>query len=164
MDAPQSTAETPDHDIERNKDVAALSYAWVLSVIMLVLRWKSPFVRFHARQGIVLFVISLLLWPIPVIGQIAEVPVLFLAIFGFVMAAQGKRVDVPLIGPLCRGEWSMVRQSWRAFVEQVAALFSKESTPSAPPPSAPTIPTVPSVPTVPSAPPSPPSPPSSPQL
>ena len=54
-------------DIKKNADIAALSYLWVFSLVIFLARRDSPFVRMHAKQGVTLFVLSLLLWPIPIL-------------------------------------------------------------------------------------------------
>jgi len=45
-----------DKDVQDNKIMAALSYIWIVSVLMLLMKKDSPFVQQHARQGFVLFV------------------------------------------------------------------------------------------------------------
>ena len=42
---PTPATPGPDTDIEQNKDMAALSYAWILSVIIFFARKDSPFTR-----------------------------------------------------------------------------------------------------------------------
>lgn len=124
-------------DIEQNKDIAAFSYLWIMSVIVYLLKRKSPFVRFHAKQAMVLFVLSIVVWLIPVVNGILELGVLALMVIGFLHAAQGERKDVPIIGPLSRGEISM-RQAWKQLVDMVAHAWKsvrgngKKSSPEPP--------------------------------
>lgn len=147
-----------DSDIADNKDIAALGYMWVLSVFVYFYRKNSPFVRHHARQGIVLFILSILLWSIPVAGRFLELGVLALVIMGFLNAAQGKYAPLPLVYALSHGDIKMLRQSWKTVVDAIVSLWhrirshkaapsvkvsvettpsSASSTPPSPPPPAP---------------------------
>jgi len=83
-----------------NKNVlAALSYLWALCLIPL-LGSKDEFVKFHARQGFVLFVIevvlTLVIW-IPVIGFLLGLVVGIVAIIGFIKALNGGRWEIPYV-------------------------------------------------------------------
>jgi uncharacterized membrane protein len=91
-------------DVEKNKDLAAFSYVWVMSVFIFIMKKDSPFIRFHAQQAMVLFALSVVVWFIPVVGQLLELLVLAGMVLGFLSAAQGQWRDVPLIGPLSRRE------------------------------------------------------------
>lgn len=87
-----------DIDIEKNKDVAAFSYVWVMSVIVYIARRDSAFVRFHARQAMILFVLSIPIWFIPYLGRYLELLILGEAVLGFMAAAQGEWKQLPLVG------------------------------------------------------------------
>jgi len=108
---------TPEQqaDIERNKDVAAMSYLWILSVVVMYARKDSPFIQYHAKQGLWLFLISIPVWIIPGIGHYLEFIVLAGMIIGFLNAAQGKMHDVPVIGDLAKGTLTL-RDIWRKVV------------------------------------------------
>ncbi len=108
-------------DVRLNKDLAALSYVSVLSVVLYILRRDSPFVRFHSKQAMVLFVVSLAVWFIPWIGRFLELIVLAGMVLGFLAAAQGEWKNVPFVGPLSRGEASL-RDTWRQMAQTIAAL------------------------------------------
>ncbi len=110
----------PLDDVEENKDIAALSYAWILSLVVFFTRRDSPFVRFHAKQGVVLFVLSIAFWMVPFAGRFLELAVLALCALGFINAAQGKWKDLPLIGAAARGDWKAVRESWKSVVHNIA--------------------------------------------
>ena len=96
--------EKPLDDVEENKDMAALSYAWILSLVVFFTRRQSPFVRFHAKQGIILFILSIIFWMIPFIGKMLELIVLAFCAFGFIAAAQGQWKELPFIGAMARGD------------------------------------------------------------
>src|SRR4030042_3154861 len=81
-----------------DKIIAAISYIWILFFIPLFLKKDSQFCQFHAKQGLVLFVASILLWiinVIPFLGQIifffGGITLLILAILGFINAFQGRK-------------------------------------------------------------------------
>lgn len=79
--------------------LAAMSYLWVFCIIPLIVS-KDEFVKFHAKQGFVLFIIEVLLIPIgwiPVVGQILIILVIVAAILGFQNAIQGKKWEIPFI-------------------------------------------------------------------
>ncbi len=103
-----SSPETPDSiDIQKNKDIAAFSYIWIMSVLIYFSRKDSKFVHHHSKQGIVLFLMTIPLSFIPYVGQY----LIFLAVagmlLGFMNAAAGQTRDVPLVGKLSRGELSI---------------------------------------------------------
>ncbi len=85
--------------------LAALSYVWVLFIIPLVMAKDDPFVKFHVKQGIVLFIAEVVIWVvwmIPllgwVIGWIGNLVALILAIKGIMNVLQGKEEELPLVG------------------------------------------------------------------
>ena len=83
-----------------SKLFAALSYLWLLSVVMLVLKKDDEFVKFHAKQGTVIFVVSIILWFIPIIGWLLQIVVLIAVVIGFLKAYSGERFKLPVIGDL----------------------------------------------------------------
>lgn len=147
--APVMDAQARAKDVEDNKDMAALGYLWVLSIVIFLAKKNSPFARYHAKQGIVLFLLSLAFWMVPGIGQLLEILVLAGIVIGFAYAAQGQWKDVPVVGPVSRGEWGGVRQSWRDVVQWGAKLSQslqkhwKKPAAAAAPASASTSPTPP---------------------
>jgi uncharacterized membrane protein len=99
-----------NEDIEKNKVMALLAY--ILFFIPLLAAKDSPFAKFHANQGLILFltnlgiwIISLILDFIPVIGfiigivaMLAHIGVVILAVIGILNAVNGKSERLPLIG------------------------------------------------------------------
>jgi uncharacterized membrane protein len=126
-------------DIEQNKDIAAFSYLWIMSVVVFFLRRKSPFVRFHAKQAMVLFGLSLLVLLIPILNRLLELFILGLMGYGFLNAAQGLQKDIPIVGPLSRREMT-IREAWKALVERIAKIMSMFRSKTKPP--SPTKPSV----------------------
>jgi uncharacterized membrane protein len=119
------TTHCDPKDVADNKDLAALSYVWVLSLVVLFAKRESPFVQFHARQGAVLFGLSLVVWAMPFVGKIAELLILALCIIGFLHAAQSEWREIPIIGPLSRGAFGDLRHSWHDVVAACAALWAR---------------------------------------
>lgn len=113
-----SASDSDKADIEQNKDIAAFSYLWIMSVFVYFLKRKSPFVRFHAKQAMVLFVLSIVVMLVPVINKILALCVLALMVLGFVHAAQGQWKDIPIVGPMSRGEIG-IRDAWRQLLELI---------------------------------------------
>jgi uncharacterized membrane protein len=96
-------------DIEKNKWMAVLCYLSILCLIPLFLRKESKYVRFHAKQGLVLLFIQLaipLLNLIPIVGQflwVCSVIVLLLyVVLGVKNAWQGRFWEMPYIGYYAR--------------------------------------------------------------
>ncbi|HLD07961.1 MAG TPA: hypothetical protein VJB60_02765 [Candidatus Peribacterales bacterium] len=125
-------APTEKEDIEKNKDVAAISYLWILSVIVLYARRDSPFIQYHAKQGLWLFMVSIPIWLIPRIGHYLEFFVLAGMIIGFLNAAQGRMHDLPVIGALAKGTLTL-RDLWKkgvAMMLRALDVFLRAITPT----------------------------------
>ena len=81
-----------------------LSYIWILFLVPLLAAKNSKFARFHANQGLVLFICSVVLGilaAIPIVKYVAmllEVVALVLAIIGIVNVLNGKAKELPIIG------------------------------------------------------------------
>ncbi|MDX9893480.1 MAG: hypothetical protein RB292_03635 [Patescibacteria group bacterium] len=84
-----------------------ISYFWVLSLVALASRKKDDFVKFHASQGALMFVISLPCIFIPMVGWLINLLLGILAIVGMVKSLQGEKWELPLIGSFAPafGDW-----------------------------------------------------------
>lgn len=101
--APEGGAD--QKDIEENKGITVLSYLGILCLIPLLSKKDSKFAQFHAKQGVVLlicevvtyvvFVIPFLGW---ILGFLATIFWLILAIMGIVNVLGGKTKELPLVG------------------------------------------------------------------
>ena len=103
-------AEAPDSkDIEDNKVIAAIGYLWILCLVPLLAKKDSKFAQHHGRQGLVLTVISIILWVvgfvlifIPIIGWlilfVAWITLIVLAVMGIVKSLNGEYWEIPVIG------------------------------------------------------------------
>lgn len=92
---------------QEKKIWAAVGYLWILSLVALAARKDNEFVRFHASQGALLFLLSIVFMFIPVVGWLANVLVGIAAIVGIVKALQGEKWELPVIGSWAKslGEW-----------------------------------------------------------
>ena len=97
------TEQFDKDDIEKNKVMGLLAY--ILFFIPLLAAKDSPFARYHANQGLVLFIcglISSLVWIIPILGWIIApilgIVITVLAVIGIINALNGKAKELPIIG------------------------------------------------------------------
>lgn len=95
--------EIQKDDIQVNKDIAAFSYIWIFSVIILWSRKDSQFIQFHAKQAFVLFIFSIIFYLIP-IPKFHYMNVFVVAgmITGFINANMGQYYEMPLVSDLVK--------------------------------------------------------------
>ncbi len=81
-----------------------ISYLGILCVIPIILKSKSGFIRFHARQGLVLFIAEIvftLIWIIPFIGWfigfIGWIICFVFSLTGLVKAIAGQEWKMPVL-------------------------------------------------------------------
>jgi uncharacterized membrane protein len=90
-----------DKDIQDNKLIAALAYLWVISIIVLLVKKDSKFAQFHAKQGLVLFLASIIVSFIPLLGWFILNPIIWIiGLIGLIQALMGKYWKIPLVGDL----------------------------------------------------------------
>ncbi len=88
-----------------NALMAAIAYVGPLVILSYLFAKDDSFVKFHIKQGLVLFVIEIVLWLAcmmvwglwPLL-QIINLACVVLAIIGIVRAIQGKETELPLVG------------------------------------------------------------------
>lgn len=115
-DTPDYTAEMDQQDINDNKIISILSYISILVLIPIFAVPGSKFTRFHANQGLLLFVLEIALgivkivlgtilavisWRLASIVNILvilDIAFLVLAVIGIVNAANGVAKELPIIG------------------------------------------------------------------
>ncbi len=134
--APAAAPLSPEAaDIAENKDLAALSYVWILALVVHFTKAQSPFVQFHSRQGLVLFALSLVFALVPMVNTLLLLLILALSVLGFLNAAQGLKKDLPLIGAIARADLPGLKKSWSDLLEMFRHLFARmkrhASTPAA---------------------------------
>lgn len=116
FNTPDTTASYAAADVQNNKVMAVLSYIGILVLIPILAAKESPFARFHANQGLILFLCEIifavanmilcvifaflgplaLLWTL--VAALVNIAFLVLLILGIVNAAQGMAKELPLIG------------------------------------------------------------------
>lgn len=89
----------PQSGNKDDKTIAVLSYLGILCLIPLLLKKDSEFVKFHAKQGLVLLIGWFLVW-IPFLGWILGIVLLVLSIMGIINVLNSKREKLPIIGDL----------------------------------------------------------------
>jgi uncharacterized membrane protein len=81
---------------------------FITGIIFLILEKRSSFVKFHAMQSTItflgLFVISIIVGWIPVIGVLIPVLSLILWLLLMIKALQGKRYSLPIVGKMAEGK------------------------------------------------------------
>jgi uncharacterized membrane protein len=81
---------------------------FVSGIVFLVVEKESSFVKFHARQStvtfLILLVIFLIFWWIPVIGFLLLIAILVLWLFLMIKALQGERYLLPIVGQMVEGK------------------------------------------------------------
>ncbi|MEI6627519.1 MAG: hypothetical protein WCL61_02900, partial [bacterium] len=85
---------------------AAASYFWLLAIIVLAIKKNDDYVRFHANQGILLFILSLACF-VPFFGQLLLMVVVIMMIIGMVKAFKGEKWPLPIVGDMPEkiGDW-----------------------------------------------------------
>ena len=88
-----------------NKLLAAISYIGILFLVPLLAAKDDAFARFHANQGLVLFLVGIVLGIIgiipfvgPIIAGIGGIVTFVFAILGIINAINGAMKPLPLIG------------------------------------------------------------------
>ena len=87
-------------DVQDNKVMAALSYAWILFLVPLLGKRDSKFAQFHAKQGLVLFIIELVggffMW-FPIFGQLLMLALVLVSVLGIIKALNGEWWKMPVV-------------------------------------------------------------------
>ena len=107
---PENTEVAPSQVPAKSSDqnlMAAISYLWIVSIIILLIRKDNEYVQFHAKQGTVLFaiwailsVIGMTLWFLSPVIAIINLVILVAVILGFIKAYSGERYRLPLVADL----------------------------------------------------------------
>lgn len=109
--------EVQKDDVKVNKDIAAFSYIWIFSVVILWSRRDSQFIQFHAKQAVVLFIFSVVFYLIPIPKfEYMNVFVAAGMITGFINANMGQYYEMPLVSDIVKhhitvdGMWDFVKE------------------------------------------------------
>lgn len=105
LNTPDTTNQFDPTDINDNKVLAVLSYIGILVLVPLIAAPNSRYARFHANQGLTLWITSLILSAVTVIpilgwiiGVVGNIIAFVLMIIGIVNAVQGRAKQLPIIG------------------------------------------------------------------
>ena len=103
MDEKKKTALGIDENIE---GLLCYLLGFITGILFLILEKENKFVRFHAMQStvtfVVLFVISMVLWSIPIIGWVISPLISLLSFILWILlmykAYQGEIYKLPIAG------------------------------------------------------------------
>lgn len=102
-----TTAQYDKQDIDNNLLMGILAYVSILVLVPIFMAPNSKYARFHANQGLILFIAEIVLILIgsilrfSVVGFICGIFWLIIAVFcviGIVNVVQGKAKELPVIG------------------------------------------------------------------
>jgi uncharacterized membrane protein len=89
----------------KDRILGAVSYLWILFLVPLVFYNKNKFAKFHAKQGLVLFLfefLAVLVGWIPFLGWFASMILgtafAILSFIGVISALAGEKYKLPFIG------------------------------------------------------------------
>ncbi len=105
-------------DVEENKILSILCYFGILFLIPYFVKKDSQYIKFHANQGLILFILNIVLGIVSgilgailgailgdigvllstLLGSLISIVTLVLMILGIVNAVTGKMKELPLIG------------------------------------------------------------------
>ncbi len=111
---PGEALEVDAEDAENNKVFGILAYLGFFCFVPIIVAKDSPFARYHANQGLILFIAefatTIITWAlvgVPIVGLlfyyvhiVLLIVFLVAAIYGIINAAAGKCVPLPYIGGL----------------------------------------------------------------
>ena len=108
---PEPVTEPSQHpsDSDQSLFMGLLCYLGILVIIPLLASKKNPFVKFHIKQGLVLFICEAVLWvatkmfwPLMPLIWILQLVVFVLAVIGIVNVVQKKNKELPLVGKFAK--------------------------------------------------------------
>ncbi len=104
--------ETPKVETPKKVPVnimAVISYIGPLCLIPILTKEKDEFVRFHAKQGLILFIGEVATWLIVglvpilwVLVNLVNIVWLVLSIIGIVNVTKGEKKEIPVVGKFAK--------------------------------------------------------------
>ncbi|MDR1723409.1 MAG: hypothetical protein LBR84_05650 [Tannerella sp.] len=106
----EENATVDQKDVQDNKVFAILAYLGILFLIPLLAAKDSPFAKFHTNQGIILFIVSIIVWVLVMVlyrvsfglgalfSTVLYIGIAVFAIIGIINAAKGEKKELPIIG------------------------------------------------------------------
>jgi uncharacterized membrane protein len=105
----EMSSKTSGDAATKNVTMGILSYIGPLVIVSYITAKDDPFVKFHIKQGLVLFVLEIIVWFVGtmflslwMLLNLVNIAVFVLAVIGIVNAAQGKENKLPLIGDFAK--------------------------------------------------------------
>lgn len=99
----------PPEVIRKGAGYAAFSYLYFFSIFVLIYKRDNEFVKFHASQSLVIFILEVFLWVLtfflPLINflvVLCMVLFLFFRVAGVFSSLMGKEIHFPLITKIAR--------------------------------------------------------------
>lgn len=97
------TMPTYDHEtsFDKNKALAVLSYMTIVGWLIALIfhgQDRNPYVRFHLRQSLGLFVTAMLLTFVPLMGWLIVLLLVLAWCYGVYSAITGHKLPVPVVG------------------------------------------------------------------
>lgn len=96
-------------EIEEGRFFALISYISFLCIVSLILKKDNKFAAYHAKQGLVLFVmevVTLIISILPLLGPILQFlgAVIFslVSIWGIFQVLMGNRVHIPVVSDIAQ--------------------------------------------------------------
>lgn len=90
---------------DNRKVMSILSYIGPLVIVSYITSKDDPVVKFHIKQGLVLFVLEIAMWVIGMmiwmfwpILQIVNLALLVLSVIGIMNAVNGRQKELPFVG------------------------------------------------------------------
>ena len=85
----------------KSRLIALLSYLSILFLIPLNLYKKDEFIQYHAKQGVILFILAVVLtftfW-LPILAWVCWLAFLVIWVTGIINVLSGKLEPVPVVG------------------------------------------------------------------
>jgi fumarate reductase subunit D len=100
------TSATKPTTVSNNTLMAVLAYFGILVLVLFLIDVKKdPFVKFHIKQGLVLFIleiVTMLISGLPGVGGLLSnllgIACVVLSIVGIINAVSGKTTELPVVG------------------------------------------------------------------
>ena len=109
MDPQNNQNQTPQNTLSNNIAMGVLSYLGGLVIIPYVVARNNSFVKFHIKQGLVVFCLEIIVWllgfvigPLGVLLVIVNLGTLILSVIGIVNVVQRKEKALPIVGSLAQ--------------------------------------------------------------
>jgi uncharacterized membrane protein len=93
---PEKKSVFNQKDVDEHRITAAISYLWIACLIPLLVSKSSPFVQHHAKQGLILFILSFLGW-VPFFGWILSLALVIVSVLGIVKSLNGESWEIPFV-------------------------------------------------------------------